>query len=152
MDPKLLFWTAALVNMWAVVGVAVAGIARAYGGDEEGHRRRMLCAAGLVGLFVLAYAIKLIVLGREDLDVWQPWAVNLLRIHELFIFIMLVAGGRAGYLAWTFRKLEAIANFDAGRCRELRGRHRHAGTIAFAGAFFGAVTASGMLIGMFLRS
>ncbi len=150
MDPKLLFWTVALVDTWLVVVVALTGVARAFGGDEESHRRHMLLAASLVGLFVLAYAIKLLVLGREDPGLWPPWTISLLRIHEVFVFVMLVAGGRAGFLAWTFRKLEALPDFDAGRVRELRGSHRQAGSTAVFCAFFGAVTASGVLIGMFL--
>ncbi len=151
MDPKLLFWTLALVDMWLIVGVALTGVARAFGGDEESHRRHMLLAASLVGLFVLAYAIKLLVLGREDLGVWQPWTIHLLRIHEVFIAIMLVAGARAGFLAWKFRGLEAASDVNRGVIRELRGRHRLAGSTAVFCAFFGAVTASGVLIGMFLR-
>ncbi len=147
MDPKLLYWTGALINMWAVAALALAGVARIRARDVAGHHRRMLGAAALVLLFVLSYAVKLAQLGREDLPSWEPWAVTLLRIHELFVFIMLLAGGRAGLLA---RKLRHVKLPDGQGGDPLRVAHRRAGKLAIGAALFGALTASGVLTGMYL--
>jgi uncharacterized membrane protein YozB (DUF420 family) len=150
MDPKLLFWTGALVNMWLIVAIACSGIAKVRSGDEGCHQRRMLSAGSLVVLFVLAYGLKLLFLGREDLDQWQEWAVILLRIHEVFVFGMIVGGTRAASLMCKVRKLEAQTPED-GAIQVLRVTHGKTGKFTFVSCLGAAITASGVLLSMFLR-
>jgi len=148
MDPKLLFWTGALVNMWLIVAISYLGIAKVRAGDEDGHQKRMLAAGGLVFLFVMAYGLKLVFLGREDLGQWEQWAVTLLRIHELFIFGMIAGGVRAIMLITKVRKLEAQTPDDPS-IQVLRSTHAKTGKFTFASCVGGAVTASGVLFSMF---
>ena len=71
MDPKLVFWTASLTLMGGVVACAALGIARRRRGDMQGHRRAMLSAAALVGLFLLAYLLKVALVGHEQISDWS---------------------------------------------------------------------------------
>ena len=93
MDPKLLFWTGALANMVVIVALAAAAVRARRRGDIRRHRRGMLAAAALVGLFLLSYALKLVWLGREEIERWSVTDVWILRIHELCVLAMLFAGG-----------------------------------------------------------
>src|SRR5262245_58626325 len=64
-DPKLVYWTAAWLNMALIVGLGVTGLLQISRRRFETHRRLMLTAAWLVAAFVLSYAVKLYALGRE---------------------------------------------------------------------------------------
>jgi len=50
-EPKLVYWTAALANMIAIVAIAAFGVARARRRDIAGHRRLMLTATALVAVY-----------------------------------------------------------------------------------------------------
>jgi hypothetical protein len=65
-DPKLVYWTAALTNLAVIIACLLSGAAHIRRGDLRGHRHRMLGAAALVALFLVSYALKLVLLGRED--------------------------------------------------------------------------------------
>lgn len=97
MDPKLLFWTAALLDLAMLVGFALVGVRYARRGEIARHQRAMRIATLLVLGFLGAYLAKVFVLGREDQAAWSTLDVWVLRIHELFVLVMLVAGG----VAWT---------------------------------------------------
>jgi uncharacterized membrane protein YozB (DUF420 family) len=141
-DPKVVFWTAALVNMGLAVALALAGVARVRRGEIAAHRRFMLSAAALVGLFLVAYVAKLAFLGREQLSLWDPRYVWTLRFHEACVLTMVIAGVRAV-------RLGEIGGFrDAERARV----HRRAGRIALISAALGVLTASYVLYGMYERS
>ena len=107
MDPKVLFWTGALVNMALIVTLALFGVRARRRGDIAQHRRLMLSGAGLVGFFLTSYVFKLTFLGREDMSLWSPYAVWVLRFHETCVLVMLVAGSRGGRLEWIDHALLA---------------------------------------------
>lgn len=142
LDPKLAFWTAALANMVAIVALAAVGVARAKRREIAGHRRLMLAAAGLVGLFLVAYVLKVAALGREQLELWAPHYVFALRFHETCVAVMVLAGGRALWLG------EREGFRDAGRARS----HRLAGRTAALSALLGVASAAFVLFGMYLRA
>ncbi len=121
MDARTLFWTLALANMAAAFALAVVGIYYARSKQIEKHRRMMRWTAGLVGLFVAAYLVKVLTLGRENISAWEFSSLAILRIHEGFVFLFLVAGIRAFYLS---RKIVSTPETDP-----LRKRHRLAGRI-----------------------
>lgn len=156
MDPKLLFWTGALANMWLIVAIACSGIAKIRAGDEVTHQRRMLTAASLVVFFVVSYAFKLIFLGREDLDLWQSWSVTLLRIHELFVLCMIVGGVCAGYFIRKVRQLEAHSlearSVEESSIQVSRVAHAKAGKFTFLSALGAAITATGVWASMVWRA
>jgi uncharacterized membrane protein YozB (DUF420 family) len=154
MDPKTAYWTGAFVNMVVIVALAFRGVAKIRRGDIAGHRRAMLAAASLVGLFVASYVVKLFVLGREDLAVWSPGAVTTLRVHELCVLTMLVAGSVAGVRAWQMRawvdaRMGSVVRPEAPV--QLRA-HRRAGWTAVLGAVLGVLTAAAVLAGMYARA
>ena len=91
----MLFWTWAWLNMALALGCALLGVRRVREGAFDAHRRLLFFACALVVLFLATYLLKLAVLGREDLDAWQASYVNVLRLHELCVFLMCAAGGVA---------------------------------------------------------
>jgi uncharacterized membrane protein YozB (DUF420 family) len=153
MDPKLAFWTVALANLGALVGVALAGIRYARRGEIARHRRAMKIASLMVIGFLAAYALKVIFLGREDQSVWTLFDVWVLRIHELFVVVMIVAGAVAwrqgGQLAKTRLVTHEVSDPPPDP-RTLR-IHRLAGRSAVIGGVFGFLTAIGVLAGMVTR-
>lgn len=153
LDPKVAYWTAALVNMLAAVICAVLGVRRIRRGEIAGHRRMMTSAAILVGLFLVSYVLKVRLLGRERLDLWEPRFVTVLHVHETFVAVMVLAGARALYLATTRRLADlapATPDDVARRARSARS-HRRAGWTAVISSVLGAVTAAYVLYGMYAR-
>ncbi len=96
------FWTFAIANMFAAFVAAAFGVRAVRRKDVDLHKKLMMTSAALVVLFVLAYAGKLVFIGRENLDVWTDGAVIVLRVHELFVFVFLASGVRAYLLSRKF--------------------------------------------------
>jgi len=154
MDAKLVFWTGALVNMAAIVALGFAGVRARRRGDVPRHRRRMLSAAALVGLFLAAYVVKLALLGREDMSVWSPRAVWVLRFHEMCVLAMLVAGflaARRGLALAGTRNVTGDPEHPPAPPERARG-HRSAGRIAVGAAVFGLLSAAVVLFDMYRRA
>lgn len=154
MNPGLLFWTAALVDLGIVCLAAIVGVRFAHRGEIARHRRAMKLASWLVVAFLLSYVAKVFVVGREDMSVWSSFDLWVLRFHELFVMTMLVAGG----VAWIqARRLEGtrVVTRDArdpdADPRAVRLHHR-AGWTAVASALLGFVLAVGVLAGMYARA
>jgi uncharacterized membrane protein YozB (DUF420 family) len=154
MDAKVLYWSAALVNMVAVAGLAGWGVRCARRGELARHARAMRAAALLVGLFLLSYLLKLAFLGREALGEWSPLALWTLRVHELCVLVMLVGGATALALGRRLRRSRRFTRDDADppAPASLLRRHRLAGRSALAGAILGAATAALVLGGMYARA
>jgi uncharacterized membrane protein YozB (DUF420 family) len=154
MDPRLLYWTFALLDLCAVVGIAVAGVVAVRRGDVTRHRRRMLTAAALVGLFVLSYIGKLALLGREDLASWGATSIWVLRIHELWVFTMLASGAVAGACALRLRRTRNATRDprDPPAAASLVRCHRGAGRTAVASAALALAFAFLILAGMYRRA
>ena len=165
MDPKLAYWTAAFVNMTVLAGTALAGVRYAKRGEVARHRRAMTIAAALVLAFLASYPLKLLFLGREDMSSWSALTVSLLRVHELCVLVMLVAGttaiargrrlaraleDRAGASAATTATASAATIETASAATlALRAAHRRAGRIALSAAVLGWLFAGAVLLGMY---
>jgi uncharacterized membrane protein YozB (DUF420 family) len=154
MDARLLFWTGALANMGLVLAFAVLGVWRRRVGDVPGHRRSMLTAGALVGLFLAAYVLKVVFLGREPRATWSPAALWVLRVHELCVATMLVGGATAGLRALALRLTRNASRnpADPPASRSLVLWHRRAGWTAVTAAALGFVTAALVLAGMYGRA
>ena len=152
MDPKLLYWTGAFVNLGVIVYCVLRGVAAIRRGEVRRHRRLMLTGAGLIGLFLASYVVKVVALGKEDRSLWTPLDYGILYVHELCIAAMLLAGGVALFRAWRFRR--ALGPDLVLPPGPLPGgaSHRRAGKLAVVGALLGFVTAAGVLVGMFARA
>jgi uncharacterized membrane protein YozB (DUF420 family) len=153
MDPKLLFWTAALVNLAVLCGFALSGVRFARRGEIARHRRAMKVASLLIIAFLGAYVLKVVVLGREDQSVWTLLDVWVLRIHELFVMVMIGAGS----VAWLqVRKLvdTRLVTHDPNDPMpdpKVVRTHRMAGRTAVISAVLAFLLAIGVLVGMFSR-
>jgi uncharacterized membrane protein YozB (DUF420 family) len=154
MDPKLLYWTAALINLGVLCVIALFGVRYARRGEIARHQRAMKISSALVVAFLVSYVFKLMWLGREDMSVWGTLDVWVLRIHEVFVLQMVVAG----IVAWIkSRKLVGtrLVTHDpenpAPDPRHVR-THRIAGRTAIIGAILGFAMAVGVLAGMFARA
>jgi uncharacterized membrane protein YozB (DUF420 family) len=152
LDLRLAFWTGALVNMGALVAFAIGGVRAIRRRDVASHRRRMLAAAALVGVFLASYALKVLLAGRESRAGWSAFDVTVLRAHETCVAVMLVAGAVA--LAQA-RRLGLRARFEPGFDAASRSAgmrlHRRAGWIALVAAAAGLATAALVLAGMYAR-
>jgi uncharacterized membrane protein YozB (DUF420 family) len=154
MDPRLAYWTFALLDLTAVVGFAAAGVAALRRGDVPRHHRRMLTAAALVAVFLISYGCKLALLGREDRTSWGTLSIWVLRIHELCVLTMLVAGAVAGT-----RALQLLRTRNATRDPRdppapagLVRWHRGAGKTAVCAAALALGFAGLVLAGMYRRA
>lgn len=154
MTPGLYFWTAALVNLALVCAMAILGVRCIHRGEVARHRQAMKAASWLVVAFLLSYGMKILVVGRENMSVWSSFDVWLLRVHELFVVSMLVAGSAAWIQA---RKLEGtrIVTRDPkdpeADPNSLRW-HRRTGWTAVVAAIVGFTLAIGVLAGMYRRA
>ena len=154
MDPKLLYWTGAFLNMGVVVGLVAAGVRARRRGAIAVHRRNMLIGILLVVAFLLSYTVKLFALGREDLAVWSAVDIWTLRIHETCVFTLIVAGGIA---AWRGSRLARTRNVthaldDPPAPAKLARGHRLAGWVAAVSVCLGFLTAGMVLAGMYRRA
>jgi len=154
MDPKLIYWTGATLNMAVLLGLAVRGAGRARSGQVASHRRFMLSSVALVLAFVVSYLFKLLFLGREHLDTWTSGAVWTLRFHELCVFTMLISGGLAAWRGIGLARTRALLDSETApepRPEELRS-HRLAGRVAVSAAALGLLSAGAVLGGMYGRA
>jgi hypothetical protein len=154
MDPRLAYWTFALLDLTAVVGFAAAGVAALRRGDVPRHHRRMLTAAALVGLFLVSYLCKLALIGREDLGSWGTRSIWVLRLHELCVLTMFVAGTIAGTRAMRLRRTRNATRDprDPPAPAELVRWHRGAGKTAVCAALLALGFAGLVLAGMYRRA
>jgi uncharacterized membrane protein YozB (DUF420 family) len=153
MDPKVLFWTGAFINMGFVVGLGFYGASQLKAGNPSRHRAVMITATCLVLGFIVSYACKLQFLGREDLSVWSSTAIATLRFHEACVLTMVVGGGLA--LRWG-KQLRVTRAFslnpeDPSAENSLVRRHHRAGQAALTGASLGLISAGFVLAGMYAR-
>jgi uncharacterized membrane protein YozB (DUF420 family) len=154
MDAKVLYWSAALLNMVVIAALATYGVRCAKRGELARHARFMRAAALLVGLFLVSYVLKLAFLGRETLGVWSPTALWALRFHELCVLTMLLGGGTALALGRRLRTSRSFTRVpaDPPAPAPLLRRHRLAGRTALVGAILGAASAALVLGGMYARA
>ena len=154
MTANLVFWTVALANLGVVVACGARGVRAIRRGDARTHRRMMLAATALVGLFLLSYLLKVAWLGREDRSAWTAIDYAILYTHELCIAAMLVAGGTALFRGLRFQsRLRPSWQIPAAPA-DLPGRdtHRRAGRVAAWAGAFAFLTAIGVWAGMLLRA
>ena len=150
LDPKVVYWTLALANMLAAIACATAAVRRVRRGDVAGHARLMKTAGLLVGLFLVSYGVKVFALGREQLELWEPRFVHVLRFHELGIAAMVGAGGLAFGIGTRRRLVDPAARRAAAQGSTLR-THRRAGWTALVSSGLAAAGAAYVLYGMYAR-
>ena len=150
LDPKLVYWSAALVNMAVIVTCALTGVRRARRRNYLGHKRMVVTAAWLVLAFLVSYLVKLPTLGREQLELWQPFYVHTLRIHEVCVALMVIAGATA--LIQARRLGLPVPPGEAQRLARGIRLHRRAGWTAVISSIAGFLTASVVLFGMYARA
>ena len=154
MDPKLIYWTAALINLGVLCVYAVQGVRHVRRGEIARHRRAMAIASALVLAFLLSYVVKLMVLGRENMAVWSTVDVWVLRIHEVFVLQMVLAGAVAWLQARKLLPTRLVTRDpkDPAPDPATAKIHRVAGRTAVAGALLGFLLAFGVLFGMYVRA
>jgi uncharacterized membrane protein YozB (DUF420 family) len=154
MDPRLAYWTFALLDMGAVVFFAIRGVRAVRRKAFARHRRSMLTAAVLVALFVLSYGLKLAVLGREDRASWGALSIWVLRIHELCVFTMLATGAVTLSRALRLRRTRNFTQDpqDPAAPAQIVRWHRGAGRTAVTAALLGFLLAVLVLAGMYRRA
>lgn len=154
MDPKIVYWTGAFANMGLVVALAARGVWLRRQGEIQRHRRHMLAAGALVGLFLLSYGLKLAWLGGEEVEHWSAADVWILRLHESCVLAMLVGGAVATRRGVQLGRTRALSGRpeDPAPPPSLGAWHRRAGWLAVSGAVAGLLTAGMVLFGMYHRA
>jgi uncharacterized membrane protein YozB (DUF420 family) len=154
MDPKLLYWAGALINFGVITLLVANGVRLARRGEVARHERSMTIAAALVVGFLVSYAFKLVLLGREHMSIWSAFDVNVLRFHEFCVATMLVAGGVAFSRAWRMRATRRVTQRpdDPETPQRTLSWHRGAGWTAAVGALLGMLSAFVVLSGMISRA
>ncbi|MEE3326126.1 MAG: DUF420 domain-containing protein [Myxococcota bacterium] len=153
MDLKVIYWTIAWLNLLILSLFALSGVQQVRKGQVARHRRSMLTAAWLVVAFVVSYGFKLLFLGREDLSTWSGMDVWILRIHELFIAIMLVAGIMALLRGRRLAKTSLLSDAAGAPAPDPDEviQHKRAGRVAVIATLMALLTAGLVLIGMYAR-
>jgi len=155
MNPSLIFWTAALLDLLAVTALTAVGVRAIRRSQLARHRRCMKSAAALVTCFLGAYPLKLLWLGREPLSEWSAEAVSILRIHEICVLAMTATGLAALIFSRAMHpnrnRLIQLPDAPLAPQRTLR-RHRVAGWTAAIGAGLALLTAAKVLLGMYERA
>lgn len=153
MNPKLLFWCWALLNMALIVGCAVRGMRAIRANRVADHRRAMVWAGSFVFVFLAAYVTKVALLGGEDVGAWSIAARVNLYVHEAFVAAMLVGGGIAFALGRKLALTRRVTGSAADPLpdRGVVARHGLAGRIAVICSLFGFATACGIFGGMLTR-
>ena len=151
-DAKLIYWTGSFVNFALVVGCAVAGVRRVRSGNVTGHRRMMRASVALVGLFLISYLLKVLLVGREDRAAWTDASLYILYEHECCIALMIIAAGVGLSRARRFGELRD-GDVRAPEARDQDRRvHRIVGRVAVVASTMALLTAGGVLAGMFARA
>lgn len=148
MTPRLYFWTFAFFVFASLIGCALLAFREIRRGRVDRHRRFMNAAILLVVVFVLSYVSKLLLLGREDLSSWSPAAVVVLRIHEAFVTLMILAGGMARLRA---RGVPWRGTLNQARAA-LPPAHRWLGRTALISGVMALITATMVWVGMLVRN
>lgn len=153
MDPKVIYWTFAFINMGLVVASAFYGAGQIRAGNPSRHRVMMITATCLVLGFLISYGLKLYFLGREDLSLWSSSAVWTLRFHESCVLAMVVGGGLGLYWGNQLRATRAFSLDPADPQADdvTVQRHHRAGRVALGGAVLGFISAGFVLAGMYAR-
>jgi uncharacterized membrane protein YozB (DUF420 family) len=154
MDPKLVYWTGALVDLGVALGCAAQGWRLARRRQFASHRRWMLAACWLVAAFLASYVLKVFLLGREQLELWDARYVRALEIHETFVTAMLACGIGALVQARRLGLPRGPDSLPIEPRRLARGvrTHRWLGRTAAVASGGGFVTAGYVLWGMYERA
>lgn len=155
-DPKVLYWTGAWLNMAVIVTLARIAIGRVRRGEVLGHRHLMLVVCTLVVAFLVSYAIKLGVLGREELETWHLAYVLVLRFHEACIAAMVLGGATALHLAHQLRlrirRDGSEGTYPPDQIPRRLQLHQRAGKTAFWSCVLGLLSSGVVLFGMWQRA
>ena len=147
MGTNLFFWIVVFLWTTALITQAVLGWRAIRSHDLERHRHRMTRAAWMVIVFLVAYLIKLGILGGEAVETWPLRDRWVLYVHETFVLIMVVAGAWALVLARGFDVSLDLGGAATKSCL----RHRWAGRVAIVCGILGLLTAAMVLGGMMHR-
>ncbi len=152
MNANLAFWLYAYVLTVIAVAIGFRGIFLARRGELARHGRHMRLACNLILFFAASYLVKVFVLGREDKSDWSAFHFAVLMVHESFIFIMLIAGGYARWLARQFGDTLTAPLADLPEdLRRKRRRHAVSGKLTITCATLALATAAVVVQGMFAR-
>lgn len=151
MTANIAYWFFAYCLTFVTVIIGLNGVHHIRAGAILLHRRRMVTACNLMLFFVATYGVKVLVLGREDKSDWTTFYLVVLYIHEAFIFLMLIFGSYARYLAFRFKGTLLRAE-PPREDRALRRRHRGVGKLALTWAICALGTATVVLYGMVARA
>lgn len=156
MDPRLIYWSCALLVLLLMVVAALLGWWYGRRKDFRRHRLLMNTSVALCLIFLASYVWKVLWLGKEDLSVWSRTDLFVLRLHETLVGIMLLLGGGARLIArrfsrWILPSGRLSPPEGEDRRRALR-IHRRMGQIAILISAAALLTAVLILAGMFGRA
>ena len=128
MDMKSGLWYGVLTSLTAAYLVAMAGVRSAKQHEVSHHSRRMIMACTIVGIWLVAYALKQVLFGRErfggtDRQYWALY-VPLFSVHMALAVTTISLGGYNLYMMGLHR----IRNGSVGAMSSSLSRHRRLGS------------------------
>jgi uncharacterized membrane protein YozB (DUF420 family) len=102
MDLKSMLWYGVLTSLTIAYLVAMAGVSSAKQHDVPHHARRMIVACTIVGIWLVAYASKQVLFGRErfggtDVLYWSLY-IPLFSTHMALAVTTIAIGGYNLYM------------------------------------------------------
>lgn len=136
-----ILWFGVLFGMTAAYLMALSGARAAKNHDLPHHSRKMIIASTLVGIWLVAYVTKQVLLGRDEFggtsaQYWQ-WYVPLLIVHTGLAVITIILGVANLYSGLTRLRMGT----GVGAMVSGVSRHRFLGRIliwTFSGTLFTA--------------
>jgi uncharacterized membrane protein YozB (DUF420 family) len=137
MDVKAMLWYGVLIAITGAYLTAMAGVWSAKQHDVPRHSRRMVLAATVVGLWLVAYVSKQVLFGRESFggtpyQYWR-WYAPVLATHTALAATTIGLGAYNLYTGLRRLKRGSVGAMAAGAAR-----HRRIGII-MVGAFSGTM-------------
>jgi hypothetical protein len=112
----------------------------------------MRASVALVGLFLVSYVVKVLLIGREDRSSWADASLWMLYVHESCIALMIASAGVGLSRVRRFGELRDGDEPAPGASAGDRRIHRIAGRVAVGAGIAALLTAGGVLAGMIARA
>jgi len=129
MDAKMIMWTSVLVGLTIAYGVACLGAYEARKGNVQPHSRWMLTMSTMIGIWLVAYLMKLQLFGNEQFrgpgEHYKQWYLPILSVHIALALVTIGLG-----IANLYSGLSSLRfGIGAGAMRAGVGRHRTLGRL-----------------------
>ena len=127
MDFNTILWYVVLSTLTAAYLIVLSGVRAAKCHDVSHHSRRMLIGCTIVGMWLVTYVLKQILLGRESFrgtsSQYWSWYVPVFSAHMLFAITTIVLGAYNLYMGLHRLRYGSVGAMVAGLVAHRRMGH-----------------------------